>query len=123
MSGTTRRWYIPDAYIPPASTPPAVSHESICVVNDSDHPAELVITAYFSDREPQRSAPVVLGARRAEHLRTSDPAAVGGLELAADVPYALVISSQAPLHLQYSRLDSTQAAYTLMTAIPAAIAD
>ena len=115
---TPRRWYVPDAYIPPVTTGPEPSHESICVLNATDSPAEFVITAYFADRDPERSEPITLPARRDVHLRTSRPDQVGGLQLQPGVPYGLVIESDADLHLQYSRLDTTQAAYTLMTAMP-----
>ncbi len=114
----TRRWYVPDAYIPPVSTGPEPSHESICVLNASQEPAEFVITAYFADRDPERSRPITLPAQRDVHLRTSRPDQVGGLQLEPGVPYGLMIESEADLQLQYSRLDTTQAAYTLMTAMP-----
>ena len=112
-----RRWYVPDAYIPPVSTPPEISHESICLLNDSEAPVEFTVSAYFADREPQRSLPITIEGARAVHLRTDLPAAVGGLQLERGVPYGLVIESAAELHVQYSRLDTTQAAYTLMTAL------
>ncbi len=112
-----QRWFVPDAYIPPRSTPPQISHESICVLNESDQDASLQITAYFADREPERSDAMVLGARRAVHLRTDDPEAVGGLVLERGVPYVIAIESASPLQIQYSRLDTTQAAYSLTTAV------
>ncbi|HEY3544635.1 MAG TPA: sensory rhodopsin transducer [Propionicimonas sp.] len=112
-----RRWYVPDAYIPPASTAPETSHESICVLNDNEAPAAFRVIAYFADRGPERSGELSIGGNRAVHLRTDLPAAVGGLELERGVPYGLVIESAAELHVQYSRLDTTQAAYTLMTAL------
>ncbi|HEY3407199.1 MAG TPA: sensory rhodopsin transducer [Propionicimonas sp.] len=116
-SAGLRRWYVPDAYIPPASTAPETSHESICVLNDNDEPAVFTVTAYFADRGPQRSSELSIEGNRAVHLRTDLPAAVGGLQLERGVPYGLVIESAAQLHVQYSRLDTTQAAYTLMTAL------
>ncbi|MDR0285435.1 MAG: hypothetical protein LBI33_11215 [Propionibacteriaceae bacterium] len=112
------RWYIPDGYIPPASTGAEVSHESICVLNDTPDAVMFTLTAFFADRDPERSEPITLPGHRAVHLRTADPAQVGGLRLIPGVPYGLVIESDANLHLQYSRLDTTQPAYTLMTAVP-----
>ena len=111
------RWYVPDAYIPPSSTAPEISHESICVLNDTDDDADFRIIAYFADRDPQRSRPIVLARQRAVHLRTDLPDRVGGLKLERGVPYAMVIESDADLKVQYSRLDTTQPAYTLMTAL------
>ena len=116
-STSLRRWYVPDAYIPPASTPPEISHESICVLNDDDAPATFTVTAYFADSDPRRSSELSIQGNRAVHLRTDLPAAVGGLQLERGVPYGLVIESASQLHVQYSRLDTTQAAYTLMTAL------
>lgn len=113
----TRRWYVPDAYIPPVSTAPEVSHESICVLNDGDGTVEFTVTAYFADREPERSQPIPLGGRRAVHLRTDRPEQLGGLQLERGVPYGIAIESSAELQIQYSRLDTTQAAYSLMTAL------
>lgn len=113
-----RRWYVPDAFIPTASTGSEISHESICVLNDTGADAQLQITVYFADREPKRSEPIAVPADRDLHLRTSRPDQVGGLVLEPGVPYGLVIESDADLQLQYSRLDTTQAAYTLMTMVP-----
>jgi hypothetical protein len=112
-----RRWYVPDAYIPPVSTAPGTSHESICVLNDNEASAAFTVVAYFADRGPQRSKEILIEGNRAVHLRTDLPSAVGGLQLQRGVPYGLVVESAAQLHMQYSRLDTTQAAYTLMTAL------
>lgn len=114
-----RRWYVPDAYIPTQSSDIEESHESVCILNDGGD-ATIRLTAFFADREPEVSDPIALAARRAVHLRTTRPADVGGLRLERGVPYGLVIESASDLHVQYSRLDTTHGAYTLMTAIPEA---
>ena len=111
------RWFVPDAYIPPASTAPEHSHESICVLNRRADAATFMVTAYFADREPEHSLPITIPGRRALHLRTDVPDLIGGLHIERGVPYALEIESNADLQLQYSRLDTTQAAYSLMTAL------
>ncbi|CAL8969199.1 hypothetical protein PROP_00482 [Propionicimonas sp. T2.31MG-18] len=112
-----RRWFVPDAYIPPRSTDPEVSHESICVLNAGPEPAVFTVTAYFADREPAQSGPITIAGRRAVHLRTDVPDALGGLQLERGVPYGLEIASTSALQLQYSRLDTAQPAYSLMTAL------
>ncbi|MEA5054312.1 MAG: sensory rhodopsin transducer [Propionicimonas sp.] len=113
-----RHWYVPDAFIPVVSTPPELSHESICVLNPSETDAELTVTVYFADREPETSAPIILPARRDAHLRTSVPEQVGGLRIEPGIPYGIEVASASDLQVQYSRLDTTQAASTLMTAMP-----
>src|SRR5665647_2534106 len=71
-------------------------------------------TAY---REPEQSRLITIAARRDLHLRTDMPDRIGGLTIERGVPYGLEIESEADLQVQYSRLDSTQAAYALMTAM------
>jgi hypothetical protein len=111
------RWFVPDAYIPPTSTAPELSHESICVLNRHAEAATILITAYFADRQPEQSLPITIPGRRALHLRTDMPDAIGGLRIERGVPYALEIESDTDLQIQYSRLDTTQPAYSLMTAL------
>ena len=114
---TTLRWFVPDAYIPPSSTGSEVSHESICVLNTAAVASTFTITAYFADREPEQSRPITIAARRDLHLRTDMPDRIGGLAIERGVPYGLEIESEADLQVQYSRLDTSQAAYALMTAM------
>lgn len=113
----TTRWYLPDCYLPELSTVHA-SHESLCVLNDADAEAVLVIEAYFADREATVSGPIRIGPRSCHHLRSADPAQFGGLQIPVGVPYGIVVRSEDEIHLQYSRLDTTAPAYALMTAIP-----
>jgi hypothetical protein len=113
------RWFIPDAYIPPKTTNDQPSHESICLLNVADTDARVTFGAYFEDGEPQFSMPIEIPARRAFHLRTDDPARVGGLKISVGIPYALTVSSDVCVLVQYSRLDTTQSAYSLMSVIPA----
>ena len=115
--GRTLRWYVPDAYIPPSSTGSELSHESICVLNRSAVAAMFTVTAYFADREPELSRPITIAGRRDLHIRTDLPDRIGGLTIERGVPYGLEIESAADLQVQYSRLDTTQAAYSLMTAM------
>lgn len=111
------RWFVPDAFIPPDSTAPELSHESVCVLNRRAEAATFMVTAYFADRDPEQSLPITIPGRRALHLRTDVPEVIGGLRIERGVPYALEIESDADLQIQYSRLDTTQPAYSLMTAL------
>lgn len=117
-SAALAAWTVPDAFIPPASTGAETSHESLCVLNMTDRVTELVLEAYFEDRAFMRSQPIAVSARTCLHLRTDDPSRVGGLSIPAGVPYGLVIRGDAAMRVQYSRLDTTQSAYALMSVIP-----
>jgi len=109
-------WYIPDGYIPSKSSGELVSHESICVLNRSSRDAELSITIFFEDREPKEDMRVVVPGRRSYHIRTSS-LIKDGSSIPSGVPYAIEVMSSIPVIVQYSRLDSTQAANTLMSTI------
>lgn len=110
-------WFIPDAYIPPQSTD-ATSHESLCVLNPSNEEALIRIEALFEGAAPCESGAVTIPARSCVHLRTDDPDRIGGLVIPRGVAYGLIVRSDPTLYIQYSRLDTTQAAYTLMTVNP-----
>jgi hypothetical protein len=77
----------------------------------------VAVTGQFLVAADKQSQPISIGSRRAVHLRTDDPSSMGGLHLRRGVPYGFVLESSGDLWIQYSRLDTTQAAYSLMTAI------
>ncbi|MGN7454122.1 sensory rhodopsin transducer [Paenibacillus pasadenensis] len=110
----SRSWIIPDGYIPPLSSGSLESHESICVLNAGDEPAELELTVYFEDREPLAGIVETVPGRRTRHIRTAGLAS-GGERIPAGVPYAVTVASSVPVVVQYSRLDSTQPELALMS--------
>jgi hypothetical protein len=114
----SRRWVIAEGYIPPSSTgpePQMTSHETACMLNTSDADAHVEITLYFSDRDPVGPYRVEVPAQRTRHLRfneLSDPEPVP-----LDTDYASVLSSDVPIVVQHTRLDSRQAENALLTTI------
>ena len=109
-----KHWIIPDGYIPPTSTGELLSHESICVLNTSSEKASIKITIFFEDRDPMEDIEVVVHGRRTSHIRTSS-LLKGEQSIPVGIPYAIEVSSNIPIVVQYSRLDSTQSANTLMS--------
>ncbi|MFD0675409.1 MULTISPECIES: sensory rhodopsin transducer [unclassified Paenibacillus] len=109
-------WYIPDAYIPPHSSGELESHESICVLNCLTEDADIRVTIYFEDREPIEDIMATVPGRRTRHIRTSS-LSKNGETIPVGVPYAISLESSVPIIVQYSRLDATQPANALMTAI------
>lgn len=110
------RWAIAEGYIPPSSTGDSremVSHETVCILNAADSDAEVSITVYFTDREPVGPYRMTVPARRTRHFRFnefSDPAPVP-----VNTDFASVITSNVPIVVQHTRLDSRQSALALMT--------
>ncbi|KAA8787197.1 hypothetical protein ABIE27_005739 [Paenibacillus sp. 4624] len=107
-------WVIPDGYIPPDSSGSLESHESICVLNTGSEDATLDITIYFEDREPLEHIQAEVPARRTKHIRTASLRA-GKEAIPSGVPYAITVSSDVPVIIQYSRLDTTQPELALMS--------
>lgn len=109
-------WAIAEGYIPGWSHGPApqfTSHETACLFNAGDEEAHVEIRVYFSDREPLGPYRVTVPARRTKHLRFND------LKDPAPIPretdYSSVISSDVPIIVQHTRLDSRQAESALLS--------
>jgi len=112
----SRRWVIPEGYIPPGSTGPAPqmsSHETACLLNTGDADAHVEITIYFADREPVGPYALTVPARRTLHQRFND--LIDPEPVPHDTDYASVISSDVPIVVQHTRLDSRQAELGLLT--------
>ncbi len=114
MSEGARVWLIPDGFIPEESSGSQESHEAICVLNTSAEEARLSISFYFEDREPVKDVEAIVLSERTRHIRTDQ---LGGAEIPRGVPYAIRVESSVPVVVQCSRMDTTQAALSLMTAM------
>lgn len=111
-----RRWAIAEGYLPTWShgpEPEMASHETACILNAGDRPAEVAITVYFADREPAGPYRRTVPPRRTLHLRFD------GLDDPEPIPrgtdFASVLESDVPVVVQHTRLDSRQAENALMT--------
>ncbi|WP_433619548.1 sensory rhodopsin transducer [Paenibacillus cellulositrophicus] len=114
MSKGQLQWIIPDGYIPPTSSGQLESHESICVLNLSGEEVTVTVNAFFEDREPLLGMAATVGGQRTHHIRTAH-LNVEGKYIPKGVPYAMEVTGSAPIFVQYSRLDSTQAENALMS--------
>jgi hypothetical protein len=114
MSEGARVWLIPDGFIPEESSGAQKSHEAICVLNTSEEEARLSISFYFEDREPVKDVEAVVPRERTRHLRTDE---IDGVEIPRGVPYAIRVESSVPVVVQCSRMDTTQTALSLMSAM------
>ena len=112
------RWVIAEGWIPASSHGPApemVSHETACILNAGDEPAQVTITIYFADREPAGPYRLEVPARRTLHQRFNDLSDPEPIPVATN--YSSVIESNVPIVVQHTRLDSRQAENALMTTI------
>jgi hypothetical protein len=112
------KWAIAEGYIPSYSNGPEpefLSHETACLLNTSDKPAEVRITIYFSDRDPVGPYIVDVPPRRTRHVRFNDPSDPAPIPRGTD--YASIITSNVPIVVQHTRLDSRQAENALISTI------
>lgn len=109
-------WVIPEGYIPSGSTgdgPALESHETACLLNTSDEVAHVECTLFFADREPVGPYRIEVRPRRTLHQRFNDLA--DPEEVRRDTDYASVITSDVPIVVQHSRLDSRQPELALLS--------
>lgn len=111
-------WVIPEGYIPRESTGEGrefISHETACILNTNNVPANIEITIYYADKSPVGPYRVTVPAQRTYHLRFNDLNTPEPIPLGTD--YASVFISDLPVIIQHTRLDSRQAENALMTTI------
>lgn len=114
-------WLIPDCYLESASTGDKQSHEAVCVVNTSPTDANIRLTLFFEDREADSSYSVICASMRTCHIRLDRLRSEDGREIPRGIPYALLVESNTPIVVQYSRLDTSQAELALMTTMAYAV--
>jgi hypothetical protein len=113
-----RVWAIAEGYIPPASTGTTrelTSHETVCILNAADEDARVEIMLYFADRPPVGPYVFIIGAQRTRHLRFNDFDDPGPVPRGTD--FSSVISSNVPVVVQHTRLDTRQPALALLSTI------
>ena len=109
-------WAIAEGYIPPSSTGESrelTSHETVCILNAGNAPAHVEIVIYFADRAPVGPYRIEVPPERTRHVRFNDlkdPAPIP-----ANTDFSSVISSDVPIVVQHTRLDSRQAALALLS--------
>lgn len=108
MSTGKCEWLIPDAFFPVKDNGDYVSHEAICILNTGDEDAVVDFTLYFEDREPMDGFSAPCGARRTHHVRMDRIKSENGETVPRGVPYAVLVKSNVPVVVQYSRCDTTQ---------------
>lgn len=111
-------WAIPEGYIPADSVSndrKLVSHETACILNTGDQPANVTLTLFFSDREPAGPYRFTVAAKRTLHLRFND--LTDPHPVPRDTDYASLFQSDVPIVVQHTRLDSRNPNIALLSTI------
>lgn len=108
-------WLIPDGYYPVDSCGKFPSHEAVCLLNPGSRDARVEIVLYFEDRPKLAGFKVDCPAERTRHVRLDRLKNLDGQGVPSGVSYAMMVESDEPLIVQYSRMDTSQAELALMT--------
>ena len=109
-----RVWFFPDGDLPPPGEGPFKGHESLIILNPNDGDAEITLSVYHTDREPDQPPVQTVRARRVRCIRLDEP--IGDYRIPHG-QYALKLESTVPVICQIGRADVRQsnlAYYTVM---------
>jgi hypothetical protein len=102
-------WVFPDGELPPPGEFELKGHESVIILNMNDRPANIRMTLFFVDREPFDDIRLTVDAQRVRCLRMDNPDDLSGYRLPLETQYAIKLTSDVPVVVQYGRLDTRQA--------------
>ncbi len=108
-------WILPDCELPKEGEGIAKGHESVIVVNDSDKDANISVKLFFVDKEPYEEIKWTVGKGKVRCFRTNKPSDMCGYEVPFETQYAIKLTSDTNIVVQYGRLDNTQANLSFYT--------
>jgi hypothetical protein len=111
-------WVIADGYLPGwevGPKPEMESHEAVCILNTGGVNAQVELMLYFEDRDPVGPYRIRVPAERTVHQRTND--LTDPQRVPENLGYSCVVTSDQPIVVQHTRLDSRQSENALMSTI------
>lgn len=101
-------WIIPDCELPQEGEGVLKGHESVIVVNDTEQDANIAVTLYFTDRDRYEEIHWTVGAGRVRCFRMNNLEDMCGFAVPYETQYAMKLTSNCPIVVQYGRLDNRQ---------------
>jgi hypothetical protein len=111
-------WAIPGGHVPRLSSgeePRNTSRDELCVLNAGSTDAQLQLTIYYTDHDPVGPYPLLVPAQRVRHVRFND--LIDPQALPLDTPYAVLLTADHPVVVQFTRHDTSQAANAIATTL------
>jgi hypothetical protein len=103
------KWFFPDGYLPSPNTEGSLqSHEALMILNTCNEAANVKIDIYFEDRDPVKGIPLRVGAERVYCIHMDQPEQLNGAAVPPLTQYALRLTSDRKVIVQFGRLDATQ---------------
>ena len=103
-----KEWIIPDCELPPEGEGVLKGHESVIIANDSDIDAEIFVKLLFTDRDAYTDIKWTVSKNRVKCFRMNNLSDMCGFSVPKETQYAMKISSNTPIVVQYGRLDNRQ---------------
>lgn len=101
-------WLIPDCELPPEGEGVAKGHESVIIVNDSGETANIKVKLYFTDRDCYEDIEWRVEPNRVRCFRMNNINDMCGFKVPFETQYAMKLTSNCNIVVQYGRLDNTQ---------------
>jgi hypothetical protein len=102
-------WYFADGYLPEKRAIGGMeAHEALMLFNTNSVPANVTIDIYFSDADPFKGICVEVAPERVRTLRMDHPGDTGGMAIPPLTQYAIRVTSDVDIVVQFGRLDTTQ---------------
>lgn len=111
-------WAIPGGHMPMLSSgeePRHTSRDELCVLNAGNMDAQLELTVYYSDQDPIGPYQLLVPAQRVRHVRFND--LIDPQAMPLDTPYAVLVTADHPVVVQFTRHDTSQVANAIATTL------
>lgn len=118
MNAGNTIWMIPGGHIPLESTgkePAFSSRDVICILNTNKQEAQVTLTVYYTNRTPAGPYTLNIKERSVRHLRFND--LVDPEPIPLDTEYAVLVQSNIPVVVQFTRVNTGQPQLAGITSI------
>jgi hypothetical protein len=116
------QWVVPAGHIPLHSSGPEPafsSHDKISILNTGRQPASVQLTIFYADEDPVGPYHCSVDGQRIRKLRIND--LIDPLPVLLDRPYSLVVRSDQPVVVQFSRQSTGQRSCALAGGLALAV--
>ena len=103
-----KNWIISDCELPPEGEGVLKGHESVVIVNDTNKTAHIKVKLFFVDKPVVDNIEWVVEPQRVKCFRMNQPEHMCGYVVEKELQYAMKLSSDVKIVVQYGRLDNRQ---------------
>jgi len=106
-----KTWFIADGWIPMKGAENGTGlegHEALIILNCKSKDAFVRLDFFFEDKDPIEGIKVTVPQKRVRCFRMDHSEDIGGIDLGIKEQYALKITSNVNIVVQFGRMDVTQ---------------